>query len=530
MKKMTQIKIINLFLLPLVSAMVLSVSAIPSGYYFFSFVALVPLIFALDWVSLQKRAYPKGFLQLFITFITFYLWEGGWILQTASLGFLLFLFVVIPFIALLLPYLFFKKKKSNYALLYFIVAWLLAELVENYFELGSPFYSLGHNLAVKPQLIQWYEFTGVAGGTLWILMVNAFFYLLLKNSKIKGKRIKKTIISVLIITIMPVILSVFMYHNYVEKGEETEVLLVHPSTDNKSVKYKKGVFELMDFYTEVMKPKLTKETEYVVLPETAITNAGWVSYLNKNKLFDSFLENTADYPHLKLISGAVAYEAIRNVKSIKNYERIPGIRFSEKYKVWYYTYNAAVKIEKNQPAQIRVKDYLVPYQEYAPYPTVMPRLTPVGIDFQFSTRKNNRTVFNSKEDKAGALICYEVVYGNIAQNIAKKGAEIIFVILNEGWYNIPKVPKQFLQLSTIRAIENRKSVVHCSNMGISAFINQKGNIIAKTSSKNAEGLNQKVKRNKEKTFYTNYQQYIELFIVLLFLLPFLMQAKKRKHT
>jgi apolipoprotein N-acyltransferase len=258
-----------------------------------------------------------------------------------------------------------------------------------------------------------------------------------------------------------------------------------------------------------MQPQLSEKTEYVFLPETAITNAGWVHEYNRNLVFQHFREKTAAFPMLKLITGAVTYEAIPDVEKIKNYKKIPGIRYSEKYLTWYYTYNAALQIEQTQPTQIRVKDGLVPYQEFAPYPTVLPYISPVGIDFQFSKREKNREVFIAENgNKTAAMICYEVVLGNLFYKAVRKGAEAFFVLLNEGWYNDPKVPQQFLQLSVVRAIENRRSIAHASNLGISAFINQRGEVIASTESKQPDFLKREIAMNNSKTLYTSAGNYI----------------------
>jgi apolipoprotein N-acyltransferase len=298
------------------------------------------------------------------------------------------------------------------------------------------------------------------------------------------------------------LLSLLIFYTYREKGTPVEVLIIHPSTDNKDVKYQKNIYELMDIYLEIMKPHLTENTEYVVLPETAITNAGWMKDLNNNLVFDHFNEQTVEYPNLKLVSGAIVYEAIPDVEKIKGYRRMPGIRYSEKYQTWYYTYNSAVQLEKGAPVQMRVKEGLVPYQEYAPYPRILPRLAPVGIDFQFSSREPNRQVFTAQNrKKTAALICYELVFDRMFFKAVREGAEAFFVLLNEGWYLDAKhVPEQFLQLSEIRAIENRRCVAHASNMGISAFIDQRGNVTDKNESERPGYLKHEIKLNKKLTF------------------------------
>jgi apolipoprotein N-acyltransferase len=232
-------------------------------------------------------------------------------------------------------------------------------------------------------------------------------------------------------------------------------------------------------------------------------------------VFNYFFKHTGNFPNLKLVTGAIAYEEIPDVEKIRNYKKIPGIRYSKNYKTWYYTYNAALHIEKNRPVQMRVKEGLVPFQEYAPYPLILPRLSPVGIDFQFSTKEINRNVFTSSNNKqTAAIICYEVVFSRILYEAARNGAQAFFVILNEGWYENLKVSQQFLQHSVIRAIENRRSIAHASNMGISAFINQRGEVIAKTERKSSDFLKREIRMNRKTTFAARTGNYIGILALL----------------
>ncbi|MEE4196943.1 MAG: apolipoprotein N-acyltransferase [Bacteroidales bacterium] len=508
-------KVFVVIILPILTGLLLGVSALPSSAWYLGFIAFIPLLFASDDVLSYKRSFFTFVLQLLIALVVFFLWGYYWVLQTANLGFLIAFVIILPFLLLIPFYILFKKKGNKYAALYFIAAWLTVELIQSYFQLGSPFYNLGNNLGANPKIIQWYEFTGASGGTLWILLVNFLIYSFIKMLRSDRKQWMQRSAALLAVLIIPVIISTIIYNNYKEKGTASEVLVIHPSTDNRDVKYRVNIYELMDIYLDIMLPEITENTEYVVLPETAITNAGWVKDFNRNLVFNYFYKHTDSFPDLKLVTGAISYEEIPNVKKIKNYKKIPGIRYSENYKTWYYTYNAALQLERKRAVQMRVKEGLVPFQEYAPFPGIIPRLSPVGIDFQFSSRDKNRDVFiASNNRKVAAIICYEVVYNKIFYPAVRNGAQAFFVLLNEGWYDSKKVPRQFLQHSAIRAIETRRSIAHASNMGISAFINQRGEVIAKTDSKSAEFLKGEIKMNRKTTFAARTGNYIGIFALL----------------
>lgn len=523
-------KAIALICLPICTGILLGISALPESFYYLSFVAFVPLLFAADNALPYKSPFLVFTLQVLIALVVFYMFGYYWVIETANLGFLIAFIVLLPYALIIACYILFKKKSSHFSALYFIAAWLTMELMQANLQLGSPFYNLGNNLGANVKIIQWYEFTGAAGGTLWILLVNVLLYSLIKNIRVNQKKnLQKGAILVAVL-FTPIIISYFIYSNYVEKGFSKEVIVVHPSTDNRDVKYRLNIYELMDIYLDIILPEITTQTEYVVLPETAITNAGWVKDFNRNMVFNHFNERTDSFPDLKLITGAITYEKIPNVETIKHYKKIPGIRYSEKYRIWYYTYNAALQIDKKQPPQIRAKDKLVPYQEYAPYPTILPRIAPVGIDFQFSKREDNSSVFKVANSlKTAAFVCYEVIYSKLFYKAAKNGAQAFFVLLNEGWYESNRVPKQFLKHSLIKAVENRRSIAHSSNMGISAIINQRGDVIDKTESKEARVLKSEIKMNRKVTLVVMIGNYIEILASVVAVCLFLFQIFIKKR-
>lgn len=504
-------KAFYLIAMPAFTGLLLGISALPSKLWYLSFVAFIPLLIAAEKSAQTKKLFGNFILQLSVALIVFYTMGYSWVLKTAYWGFIIGYLLLIPFLLLLSPYILFKTRKSKLASVYFIAAWLTIEYIQSYYTLGTPFYNLGHNPGANVKLIQWYSVTGASGGSLWILTTNFLLYQLLKSIQKNELKWKANAFTAATVLVVPVLVSLLMFYTYEEKGTPAETMVVHPSTDNRDVKYRVNIYELMDIYLDIILPQITENTEYVVLPETAITNAGWISDYNRNLVFQHWYEKTAAYPNVKLVSGAITYEAIPNVKEIKGYEKIPGIRYSENYKTWYYTYNAALFLDKKQPVQIRAKDELVPYQEYAPFPRVLPYIVPVGIDFQFSKRPHNRQLFLADNlKKTAAFICYEIVYSRLFFKAARNGATAFFMMLNEGWYNTPKVPRQFLQLSAIRAIENRRYMAHSSNLGISAIINQKGEIVARENSKTASFLKHDMYLNRKTTVAATLGNYIEV--------------------
>ena len=99
--------------------------------------------------------------------------------------------------------------------------------------------------------------------------------------------------------------------------------------------------------------------------------------------------------------------------------------------------------------------------------------------------------------------------------------------MNEGWYkNIKDVASRFMYYSSLRAIENRRSIARSSNEGISCFINQRGEINHIVSGFQNKAIKGNLYLNNKITFYTKHGDYIgkiSVIIVLLFSIAILIK-------
>ena len=78
------------------------------------------------------------------------------------------------------------------------------------------------------------------------------------------------------------------------------------------------------------------------------------------------------------------------------------------------------------------------------------------------------------------VICYESVYGEYSTGYIKKGAQAIFIMTNDGWWDNTAGHRQHLYFASLRAIEARRAIARSANTGISAFVNQRGDILQPT--------------------------------------------------
>jgi apolipoprotein N-acyltransferase len=116
----------------------------------------------------------------------------------------------------------------------------------------------------------------------------------------------------------------------------------------------------------------------------------------------------------------------------------------------------------------------------------------------------------------------------------KKGANLIFVITNDGWWGDTPGYHQHNAYSCIRAIETRRSIARSANTGISSLINQRGEVLQELGWWQRGAIKGILNANERLTFYVMNGDYIgrtagffALLIALLYIVQTLREIKSR---
>jgi apolipoprotein N-acyltransferase len=142
-------------------------------------------------------------------------------------------------------------------------------------------------------------------------------------------------------------------------------------------------------------------------------------------------------------------------------------------------HNSIVSI--GEGSGINHKQKLVPFGEYVPLQELLRGLI-AFFDLPMSDfRKgpSEQAMLVTKDAKAAAFICYEVVYPDFVASRAKN-ADYLITISNDSWFGTSIGPLQHLAMAQMRALENGKYMIRATNNGISAIINEKGVILQQT--------------------------------------------------
>jgi len=498
-------------------------AAWPTSWLFpLIFVAWIPILLIED--SFSEKEIPKSARKLFgYAFIFFIVWNISttWWVKNASFGgsiaaFILnSLFMCIPFI------LFHKtKKRFGAAIGYFALVslWLTYEYAHQNWELTWPWLVLGNVFANFPQLVQWYEFTGSSGGTLWVLCLNILLFLQLKKLRANSLEVNglPDILKIyfgfswkpLLLFTLPIVVSLILFKSYEEQGEAVEIVVLQPNIDAYEKFERSKQKEYINKFVAMSDSLISDKTEFLVWPETSLPNTVWLNKLESNPSIKKCRELLAKHPDLTLITGATIIEQYdsKATATARPFRNDP-----ERF---YDVYNGAMELNgENLEIEQYIKSKLVPGVERMPYPGLFKFLGDYAIDLGGTAgslgMQNEREVFTDDEGiKVAPVICYESVFAEYVTDYIKLGADFIFIITNDDWWGDTPGHRQHLRYASLRAIENRRAIARSANTGISAFIDQRGIIHQATTYKNPAVIKQKIKANKTLTFFSRHGDII----------------------
>ena len=529
-------------LLCLISGLLLAAgwSDYHTGYA--TFFGFVPLLIVAERYRNQNipGANPAVFFYAWFTFFIFNIVSTWWIWNSTEFGAIMAIVCNSLFMAVVF-WIFFvitRRLGLRTGLWALIILWLGFEHLHMRWDLSWSWLTLGNSMSGNTGFIQWYEYTGVYGGSVWILLVNIFIFLALQNAISGDKKASVSwfTASAALIAI-PVFISLTIYHTYEEKGKPIEIIVVQPNIDPYNEKFGgMSPKEQLEKFTSLAEKKITVNTKYVIGPETALPQGLWEESLTEQQEFRYLVSFAKAFPQITIVTGLSSYREF-----LPGQPLTPTARKFKNEPGYYESYNTAIHFDSSGIPEFYHKSKLVLGVEKMPFPKTLSFLGKLAIDLGGTSGglgTSPEPVVFTPRDKAfrpAPVICYESVYGEFVTEYIKKGANLIFVITNDGWWGDTPGHLQHLRFSSLRAIENRRSVARSANTGISCFINQRGDIISPTKYWVPDAVNGTILANNEKTFYTRHGDYIgraaSWLSVMLLIYYFVMRIlKKQQHT
>ncbi len=393
-----------------------------------------------------------------------------------------------------------------------IVYWTAFEHIFLNLELNFPWLNLGNGLAYDINLIQWYEYTGILGGTVWLLVVNVLLFLFLKGMKAvpsaSARNVRATLI--LLVMFLPIIFSFYRFHAYQEQQDPLSIVILQPNIDPYSEKFVTlSNEEQLTLLLSLADSLTTLETDYIIVPETALDDSIWLDSIDKNRSIKRIRAFIDPFPDVRFVTGIVSYRECDEHEA-----HPPTAREFRDTTAFYEVFNSAIQVDHTSGIQIYHKSMLVSGVEKIPYPSVFGFMERYLIDLggvseSFGTQ-SERTTMNDPEKgiRVGTAICYESDFGEYYSGFVRNGANLMFVLTNDGWWVNRAGYRRHLALSSLRAIETRRSIARAANTGISGFINQKGEVIESTEWWTVDAIQSTLHLSSKQTFYVRYGDYI----------------------
>ncbi len=469
------------------------------------FIAFVPLLFV---VQNTKLHYSQIFNYSFISFLLFHLGTVWWLCKASIIGGLSIMILNSSAMSLVMTLVHIIRQKSNsrvVGILAFIFLWLSFEYIHFNWELSWPFMNLGNWIGQLPKVIQWYEFTGILGGSLWILISNSIVYQIL-NSYRNRQRIETLIMVMIeiIIIIIPILLSNSIHNKPELNGTKVKFAIIQPNINPYTEKYNSSLFkQQINRQIQLANKADSSEKTYILYPESSFPK-----YINEDEFkLNDFTQNI--YNQLVKNNNKIIIASCYTYK------------LNKKDTIYY---NTSFMIDHEFQPEIYHKSKLVIGVEKMPFDSYFNFLKKFNLDFggfttSLGTDKNQR-VFSSSTDsfKIAPVICYESVYGEFVTGFVQKGANCIVVQTNDAWWSDTPGYKQHLMHSQLRAIENRKAIARSANTGTSCFIDCKGKIYSRANDWQEDILINSLSMNNCITYYAYHGDFIGRFALIFSLL------------
>lgn len=508
--------------------------------------AFIPLLFVEDWYYKNQNSF-KSVQVFFHSYFSFLIWNGittWWIYYSTDFGAFAAIILNALFYACVfwLFHIFKRNTNRNIGNIGFIIFWLAFEFIYLHGEISWTWLILGNGFSHNTLLVQWYEYTGALGGSLWALTSNVLILTVIINLTIdKPKRLLIYYLAETgLVIFLPIIISIWKYRNYTETKSPQQVVVLQPNIDPYNEKFN-GMTpdKQIDILLHMADSLVTDSTKFIIGPETAIPINLMESEIKNYLLINKIQEFISNNKNTNFVLGASTYKVYSTPNERTETARPYGDDIDNLY---YDAFNTALQINTTNNIDIYHKSVLVIGVEKIPYPKLFKPLEKFALDLGGTTgslgTQKERTVFFSYPEKIGVapIICYESIYGEFVTEYIRNGAQLLFVITNDGWWSDSPGYKQHLSYSCLRAIETRRDIVRSANTGISAIINQRGDILQTTEWWKKSAFRNKVNTNNAITFYVIYGDYIgristflSILLVLLLITQYIKRHSKLKN-
>ena len=510
-------------ILLLITALLISFSFASSPFSFFIYFAFIPFIRRIELSNSHNEAFKVGYIiGLLVNVIVTY-----WIIYYKFSSYLLII-ILNPLHFAFFAYFYSHLKifSIKVRIMIFPFLWTFLEYIREFGDLSLNWLNIGYTQGNFIELIQFADITGLNGVVFWICTINLVIYNIIYNIfQLKNKIINYIILAVLFF------LPILYGHFQISKTQNRNGIMASYVQPNINSVYKWDNLHLNKNINTLIEESEKLEVEsysLIIWPETVLPN----SILENTKIMDRIILFLKDR-NAFILTGMLYKNSITNLHS---------------------RYNSSVLFCFDNPKKyIYNKIKLVPVEEVLPYSQLYDFLISNSILSNYYSKGTIKTVFTANLQpyktkfidgywksiektgeidmvKFSANICFESSFPSFVREFILDGAEFIVVQTNDEWFGYSSQPIQHLITSRFRSIENRTSIIHCSNAGISSFIDPFGRVYGTSELLQKSSNTQIIPLRNKLSFFSNYGDWMgklsTIFILITFIVIFYRNQKQ----
>ena len=481
-----------------------------------SFIAFIPFFVVME----MEVGFAKKIFFLAVLFFAWNLIITYWLCQINFLkGILLIILNTVLMasaiaVGLWLRSAFLRVRGTGFIII--LIIWLGFEHLHYIWPISWPWLTIGNIFSRWPALVQWYSITGPLGGTIWILLSNYFIYQLFFIKTYHSKRKKVYLYSLLFLIALPVSISLYVYFLPSQKVSGTyRVGVIHtnyhsPALLNEEEKIRQLKSKILS--------NLDSNVDLIIIPELFLNDIFSKSF-NESVLYTTLKSLTTRCPRLKIITGATLIEENPDGNIVYS-------AFSQNVRV--KKYNVSVSIDSSDHIPVKEKKALIPFEEhipgflsFIPYPSE---------NYSFDDDNSDSFYIDSTSSFLN-LICYEAINSVFVASRIRSTDQFIVMLASESFFmNASPGMEQYLNYCRLRSIETGKYLIKSSNEGISAIIDDKGNIVKKCNSVSYQYLSSTIRGTRRYTLFSQYGDWIGRSSSIISILLMILAAIKLPST
>jgi apolipoprotein N-acyltransferase len=248
------------------------------------------------------------------------------------------------------------------------------------------------------------------------------------------------------------------------------------------------------------------DAKFIVMPETTIGETLVEGRLADSPSLATIRDTVSKHsPQATIVVGALTYKLYGTQKATETAR-------GNSETGWYDAFNTALAIDPAGKTDIHHKAKMVIGAEMMPTWWWVKGLQKLVANLDFYAGQYGygtvRTAFENDGVYAGAGICWESVYGEYFTEFVKNGAEVLFIITNDGWWGDTSGHRQHFDFARLRAIETRRAIARSANTGRSGFITPRGDVGQTLEWEERGTLTDDLILNRNTTLYVRFGDWI----------------------